>query len=74
MRILKTKTYIQPSGVKITLQRVRMVWSACTNLCVQRLVENKVQEGWYGWGKDTLKSIWDGWVQFEESVSSKPNP
>ncbi len=70
MKIIKLETYMQLSGLEITLRKVQMVWEALTDLCVERLVNGKVQEGWYGWGENTLQDIWDGWTKFEESIGS----
>ena len=70
MKILNLKTYRQPSGCEITLQKVRMVWTASTDLCVERLGDGEFQAGWYGWGEDTLRSMLDDWIQFEERIGS----
>ena len=70
MEILRLETYKQTTGSKITIRKVRMVWAALTNLCVERLVGGVVQEGWYGWEEDTLKRAWDEWVQFEQKIGS----
>ncbi len=70
MKIIKLESYRQPSGIEITLRKVRMVWSALTNLCVERLVGEVVQEGWYGWEEDTLQCRYNEWIKFEQRINS----
>lgn len=72
MKIIRLVTYKQPSGIEITLRMVRMVWAAVTNLCVERLTENRVQEAWYGWEEKTLDNIWNDWIKFEKETGSTP--
>ncbi len=70
MKVIKQVTYKQPSGIEITMRKVRMVWTACTNLCVERIIAGRVQEGWYGWEETTLLNIWNDWGKFEERIGS----
>ena len=70
MKIIKLETYRQPSGVEITLRKVKMDWVAWTNLCVERLIGGQVQEGWYGWEENTLQDVYKGWVRFEHRIGS----
>ena len=70
MEIIKLETYKQPDGTEIVLRKVRMDWASLTDLCVERLVGKRVQEGCYGQEESVLQKRWSGWAKFEYRIGS----
>ena len=68
MEILEQQTFLQPTGDRIVLRRMKTPYYPAYSC--ERLVGGQVQEGWYGWELKTTCMIMQVWNDFETKIKS----